>query len=349
LQLVKRDTLHIFDLILKQLIRLSSVAIVQFINGLFGTNHPLDSTVEYPNTENVSKKLRKLMSDTLVIIGGLHTYHIEGEVNDSDAGVALRVFEYGFAEGLRTQNIAEEGYVVTMRFPKARILYWETSGNAPDEATLRLIFPDETHYDYKVKTFKFLDHDISELEKQKMSILLPFYVLKLRKRIVSARTSQQRKELSKEIKSTFDELVAAVDRSAEAGLMSESDKRIVLEHTERLYRELYSPYQELMEVDTMLKDRLLTYSEEAEQRGRDEGIKEGVAKGIKEGVAKGIKEGVAKGRDEGIKEGIAKGRDEGVAKGIEKVARGLLARGISLDIIAESSGLPLETLKAMMN
>jgi hypothetical protein len=229
---------------LKQLIRLSNAAVIQFINGLFGTNHPLDSTVEYPNTETVSRKLRKIMSDTVIIIGGLHAYHIEGEIDNDN--VALKVFEYGFAEGLRTQSIAEDN-VRTIRFPQARVIYWETSGNTPNETTLRLIFPDETRYDYKVKSFKFLDHYINELAKQKMAILLPFYLLKLRKRVVSAKTSVQRTALSAEMKTIFDELVAAVDRSAEAGLMSESDKRIVLEHMERLYRELYSQYPELTE------------------------------------------------------------------------------------------------------
>ena len=301
MQSIKRETFHIFDLVLKRLITLSNAAIIQLINGLFDTNYPLDSTVEYPNTETVSRKLRKLMSDTVIIIGGLHAYHLEGEINDDDANVALKVFEYGFAEGLRTQSIAEEDNVRTIRFPRARILYWETGGKAPDEVTLRLIFPDETRYDYKVKTFKFLDHDISELEKRKMAILLPFYVLKLRKQVVSAKTSQERSELSGEMRSILDKLVEPVDRSAAAGLMNESDKRIVLEHMERLYRELYNQYEELTEVDTMLKDRLLTYSEEAEQRAR------------------------------------------------EDMAKELLAEGVSPDIIARSSGLPLDTLKALMN
>jgi hypothetical protein len=304
LQPIKRETVHIFDLILKQLIRLSRVAIIQFINGLFGTNHPLESTVDYPNTETVSKKLRKLMSDTVVIIGGLHAYHLEGEIDD-DANVVLKVFEYGFAEALRTQSMVEEDNVSTICFPKAKILYWETSGKTPDEVTLRLIFPDETRHDYKVKTFKFLDHAISELEKQKMTILLPFYLLKLRARVVSARTSKRRVELSKEMKSIFDELVSAVDRSAEAGWMNESDKRTVLELMERMYRELYSQYKEFKEADTMLQDRILTYSEEAEQRAEQ--------------------------------------------RVRENMARRLLSRGVSPDIIAESAELPLDTVKALMN
>ena len=64
---LKRETQQIFDLILKRLLKLSSLAVIQFINGLFDADHPLDGTVEYPNTEHVSHKLRRLMSDMIVI------------------------------------------------------------------------------------------------------------------------------------------------------------------------------------------------------------------------------------------------------------------------------------------
>ncbi|GHV41873.1 hypothetical protein FACS1894187_23830 [Synergistales bacterium] len=53
-------------------------------------------------------------------------------------------------------------------------------------------------------------------------------------------------------------------------LVSEADKRIVLEHMERLYRELFAQYAEFKEGDVMLQDRILTYSEEAELKGRTE-------------------------------------------------------------------------------
>jgi hypothetical protein len=277
--MVTRETLHIFDLILKQLIRLSNVAVVQFINGLFNTEHPLDSTVEYPNTETVSRKLRKLMSDTLVIINGIYTYHIEGEISD-DADIVVRVFEYGFVEGLRTKTVTDDDNVIEIRFPDARIIYWETSRNTPDEVTLRLKFPDGKYHDYKVKTLKFLNHDISELERQKLSILLPFYVLKLRKRTVSAKTSKQRTELAVEMKTILNELAAAVDHSEKAGLMNESDKRIVLGYIERLYRELFNQYKEFTEVDSMLRDRILTYSEEAVEKNKFEIAQRMLARGM---------------------------------------------------------------------
>ena len=39
----------------------------------------------------------------------------------------------------------------------------------------------------------------------------------------------------------------------------------------------------------------------------------------------------------------------GIEKGVEKLAKSLLANGVSPDIIARSSGLPLDAVKAMMN
>jgi hypothetical protein len=257
----KRETAQIFDLILKQLMRLSNVAVINFINGLFGTKYPLDSKVEYPNTENVSKKLRRLMSDTIVIIGGVHVFHIEAEIG-TDENIVVRVFEYGFMEGLRTKTVSKDGSRISLKFPNARIIYWETTKKTPDEVTLSLEFADG-NYDYKVKTFKFLNHSVDELEDGKLVILLPFYVLKLRKRAVRARTSKRRVELAKEMKPLMDELVAATDRAERTGLMSEADKRIVLEHMDRLYRELFAQYTEFKEADIMLRDRILTYSEEA--------------------------------------------------------------------------------------
>ena len=41
--------------------------------------------------------------------------------------------------------------------------------------------------------------------------------------------------------------------------------------------------------------------------------------------------------------------EEGMEKGMEKMARGLLANGVPPDIIARSSGLPLDVVKTMMN
>ena len=307
IETAKRETQQIFDLTLKRLLRSSSVAVVQFINGLFGTEHSLDSIVDYPNTENVSDKLKRLLSDMVVVINGLYAYHLEAEIKDNE-NIALRVFEYGFAEGLRTKKILNSGEKIWLRFPNTRIIYWETTARTPDEVTLSLEFPEGGNYDYVVKTFKFLDHDINELEEKKLALLLPFYVLKLRKRV---KKSRHRAELCAEMKAILENIDAALERAVETGLMSKMDACNALEHTERLYKELYQEYVEFKEVDAMLRDKILTYSEEAELKGREEGRKEG--------------------------------REENSFK----VAKKLLARGMPLSEVADIAELPIDKIQTL--
>jgi predicted transposase/invertase (TIGR01784 family) len=142
----------------------------------------------------------------------------------------------------------------------------------------------------------------------KLAILLPFYVLKLRKQAVSARTPKRRAELAAEMKSMLGGLMAAVDSAEQTGLMSKTDKRIVLEHMERLYRELFAQYDEFKEGDVMLQDVLLTYSEEAELKG--------------------------------IEKGKAEGKFE--------VARKMLARGMALPDVAEIAELPIDKIQSLV-
>ncbi|MDR2527873.1 MAG: hypothetical protein LBD04_02495 [Synergistaceae bacterium] len=303
---LERETAHIFDLIFKRLMELSDVAIINFINGLFGEDHPLNSVVRRPKTETISEKLKRLMSDTIITINEKDAYHIEAET--SSENIVVRVFEYGYAEAIRTKTTSYGGQEISLKFPDARIIYWESTGRAPDVVMLSLLFPDGSSHDYKVKTLKFLEREIRELAERKLVILLPFYVLKLRKRVAAARTKERRAELAAEMKFILDEVIEAVERSANEGLMSESDKRNVLEYTERMYKELFARYDELKEADVMLRERILTYSEEARQ----------------EGIEKGIE------------------------KGVEKVARSMLKRGMALPEIAEIVNLPIEKLKSLI-
>ncbi|MDR1649467.1 MAG: hypothetical protein LBR71_04335, partial [Synergistaceae bacterium] len=109
----------------------------------------------------------------IVIINGAYTYHLEAEIKD-DENIVVRVFEYGFAEGLRTKEVLDSGKRITLKFPNARIIYWDTTRKTPDEAVLVLEFPDGGSYEYKVEALKFLNHEIEELEKRKLAILFPF-------------------------------------------------------------------------------------------------------------------------------------------------------------------------------
>ncbi|MDR1193584.1 MAG: hypothetical protein LBK98_05365 [Peptococcaceae bacterium] len=158
----ERETTQLFDLTLKRLLSASNQAIVHFVNGLFGTDYSTDSAVDYPLTEYISASLRRQMLDVLLLINKTDLYHIEAQIDD-DENMAIRVFDYGYAVGLRHKR--SEGDVIHVKFPNARVIYWETSRETPDYVTLRLEFPDGATHDYKVQSFKYLDHDLEYLEK----------------------------------------------------------------------------------------------------------------------------------------------------------------------------------------
>jgi flagellar biosynthesis/type III secretory pathway protein FliH len=72
-----------------------------------------------------------------------------------------------------------------------------------------------------------------------------------------------------------------------------------------------------------------------------------------DGLAEGEAKGLAEGKAEGLAEGEAKGLAEGEAKGEQKkaveMAKNLLSRGVSPDIIAESSGLSLDKINSLIS
>ena len=82
---------------------------------------------------------------------------------------------------------------------------------------------------------------------------------------------------------------------------------------------------------------------------RIEGHTEGFIEGHLEGHLEGMKEGREEGRKEGREEGRMEGREEGRMEGrmeerIE-IAKAMLAKGMSIEMISELTGLPKEEIK----
>ena len=82
-----------------------------------------------------------------------------------------------------------------------------------------------------------------------------------------------------------------------------------------------------------------------------EGLAEGKAVGMAEGKAVGMVEGKAVGMVEGkavgMVEGKAEGRAEGKAEAANQIALNMLRSGISVDLIAQFTGLSLEQIEKL--
>ena len=70
---------------------------------------------------------------------------------------------------------------------------------------------------------------------------------------------------------------------------------------------------------------------------------------MSEKYSKGKAEGIAQGIATGIAQGIAQGKAEGMATGIAEVAKKMLKRGVSLEIIMEDTGLTHQELEKIKN
>lgn len=206
---------QIFDKVFKKIITLSSKAVVNLINGLFGTDYPLDSTITYNWTEFVDDNMKRVLADTIITINGKHSYHLEAQM-EKDNSIVFRVFEYGFGHASRNR-IQESGRWV-MRFPKPMIIYLYYEGKVPDEYSLILEFDEGSDsYEYKVPVLKLPEVSSKELSDRQMIILVPFHVLKLR---YALKQGSYFPELPKLI---LDDIIANINENVQLGNITLED------------------------------------------------------------------------------------------------------------------------------
>ena len=133
----------------------------------------------------------------------------------------------------------------------------------------------------------------------------------------------------------------------------------VLKNMEKLQRlpfkarkAVFEKLEQIVDIAAMSKEDRMKYDESIKVYRDQLAMMEyerqkGKAEGFAEGKAEGEATGFAKGKAEGIAEGFAKGIAEGEAKLRLKNARGMKAAGIAPDLIAQITGLPLETVERL--
>lgn len=117
---------------------------------------------------------------------------------------------------------------------------------------------------------------------------------------------------------------------------------------ERIFRKVF----DIAEVSKLNNEEMKTYEaslkykrdwKNALDTALDEGREKGRMEGMKEGMKEGIKEGMKEGRMEGKLEGIMEERNR---RNLE-IAKNLKKSGVTLEIIAESTGLTIEEIQKL--
>ena len=246
-----KEIYQIFDKAFKRILTLSNKAVINLINGLFDTNYPLDSKINYNWTEHEDKELKKTLSDSILTINGQDSYHMEAQMTE-DEEIVFRVFEYGFGHAYKNRIIGPDGEI--MEFPQPCIIYLDEGkkDKIPDEYNLILQFKDQGEFSYMVPVFKLQNKSTQELNDKKLIALLPFLLLKLRKKIEIIRSKENVEELKGVI---LYDIIETIRKNKEVGNISYTDALDLIDLTRKLYMQLYSKYEELGEVTMRLYDQ----------------------------------------------------------------------------------------------
>ena len=105
--------------------------------------------------------------------------------------------------------------------------------------------------------------------------------------------------------------------------------------------------EDRMKYDESIKvyrDYLVTI-EGAVEEGLAKGMAKGLAQGMEKGMAKGFEKGLAQGIEKGIAQGMKKGMEKGMEKGRVEVARNMKSRGMSFELIAEITHIPISDIE----
>ena len=224
----------VYDRIFKRTMSLSSKAVVNLINGLYGTHHSSESAVFYQGTEAVKRNLGDTMADLFVQIDR-RVYHLEAQMAE-DGDLVSRVFDYGYmyAERHKSGN--------NLTFPEPKIIYLYSDKEIPENLMLHLNFGTQGTFDYQVSTFNFIRTSVQELNEKKMVLLIPFLLLKLRKMIEKQRDDNTLEQLKHLL---IHDILGSIEQNLKLGNIEPADAMQLKELTVRLYKHLYANYDEM--------------------------------------------------------------------------------------------------------
>lgn len=141
-----------------------------------------------------------------------------------------------------------------MIFPRPCIIYLDEGkkDKIPDEYTLVLKFENQGEFSYKVPVFKLQTISIQELNDKKLIVLLPFLLLKLRKKIEKIRSKENMEELQNLV---VNDIRFTIRKNEEVGNLSSIDAINLIDLTSKLYMQIYAKYKEMGEFTMRLFDQ----------------------------------------------------------------------------------------------
>lgn len=167
----------IFDDVFRTMIEKMPRLAISLINEVFKTAYPDDVKMIQWRNEHEGKN-GEVITDSCLRIGD-KVYHFECQSAD-DRTMAIRMIEYDFAIALEFNEKKGRDYI--LRFPHSAVLQLRSSKSTLDYLEVKVIFPDEKLYDYRIPVIKIENYTKEDIFQKKLFMLLPFYIIRYEKR-----------------------------------------------------------------------------------------------------------------------------------------------------------------------
>jgi hypothetical protein len=267
-----QQILKVFDNTFKYLLRYASTqALLRFINKQFGRDFPPNSIITFDDKESQSAKqsgdLKNIIADMIIVVtpptepGMLEeSFLFEVQITD-DENMARRVMNYAYANSLMHMVIEDNGNIA-LPLPEAKVFFLEHSKKTPTRLNCRLTYRQRTRFlDYEIGVARLLDYTVSGLVEDGLTLLLPFYLLKLRRDVQKARGAEELGALADKLSGIMTEMEKAIERELALGHVWAGDAKLLIERMYYLLRRLYDKYPEIKEKTMSLIDEFDTYWE----------------------------------------------------------------------------------------
>src|SRR5665648_703982 len=290
------------------------------LNSLFKENYEAEATeVSFGSNEFVDDEFNILRGDLFLKLSNAdksNHYHIEIQTLNDDSMV-IRMLEYGISKAKEIAQCVGDNKETVFYIPKQLVIFIEQNLSIKDELRLRLIFPDGQEVKYQVPVMKYWEYGKEEIIEQKHYPLLPLQVFKLRYQMEKIKnskpnTEQELRELIEQAQQIVEEMANEAARLFKVEEIDGGDLHKILLANEELFRYLNSRYvnDELLNEEVLRMTRTL-YDPVVAEKAKLEG------------------------------------KLEGIIEGKLEAARNAVKKGLSLEDIAEITGLPLETVQKL--
>ncbi len=261
----------IYDDVFKTLLNKCTSFIIPVINEIFGTSYSMDDETLRLDKELIDDINKGTVYADAVIRIQNAIYHLECQ-STKDGKMIIRMLEYDFRLALNSMQPSDDGEMV-MYIPKSAVIYLRDEEKHRKRLRIRVVFPDGTDAHYEIPTLYIDDYSKEDIFSKELLFFIPYFIMRY---IDELEKKEPDMEILLQMEHDFQDIFyklactgVDVDRSRIMNLTQD----IVYYINERTKSK--SASRSLQEVIDMGGKVLTLECDLREEKGRDEGLREG--------------------------------------------------------------------------